>query len=275
MDDFLTSVGLQSKMNFGYKIGDPVWKRYYNIMTWGNPNFVAIKSINPDANGELIGEAWETAGRAVNKPDLFKKLQQLRAETKAISLASTVAFSRKPKGISVWDFDDTLAQTKSNVLYTLPDGTKGKIDATQFALQSADLEAIGAKFDFSEFSKVMKGKRGPMFEKAVKRNKKFGNENVFILTARPQNAAPAIHAFLKGIGLDIRLDNIVGLEDGTAKAKADWMITKIADGYNDFYFADDAIKNVKAVIQVASRKQWNLVALNVNGLIAWIKHFIT
>ena len=250
MDDFLTSVGLQSKMNFGYKIGDPVWKRYYNIMTWGNPNFVAIKSINPDANGELIGEAWETAGRAVNKPDLFKKLQQLRAETKAISLASTVAFSRKPKGISVWDFDDTLAQTKSNVLYTLPDGTKGKIDATQFALQSADLEAIGAKFDFSEFSKVMKGKRGPMFEKAVKRNKKFGNENVFILTARPQNAAPAIHAFLKGIGLDIRLDNIVGLEDGTAKAKADWMITKIADGYNDFYFADDAIKNVKAVKQI-------------------------
>jgi len=181
---------------------------------------------------------------------LFKKLQQLRAETKAISLASTVAFSRKPKGISVWDFDDTLAQTKSNVLYTLPDGTKGKIDATQFALQSADLEAIGAKFDFSEFSKVMKGKRGPMFEKAVKRNKKFGNENVFILTARPQNAAPAIHAFLKGIGLDIRLDNIVGLEDGTAKAKADWMITKIADGYNDFYFADDAIKNVKAVKQI-------------------------
>jgi len=250
MDNFLTKVGLQSKMNLGYKVGDPVWKRYYNIRTWGNPNFVAIKSINPDANGEIIGEAWETAGKAVNKPELFKKLQQLRAETKAISLASTVAFSKKPKGISVWDFDDTLAQTKSNVLYTLPDGTKGKIDATQFALQSADLEAIGAKFDFSEFSKVMKGKRGPMFDKAVKRNNKFGNENVFILTARPQNAAPAIHTFLKGIGLDIRLDNIVGLEDGTAKAKADWMITKIADGYNDFYFADDAIKNVKAVKEV-------------------------
>ena len=250
MDDFLTSVGLQSKMNLGYKIGDPVWKRYYNIRTWGNPNFVAIKSINPDASSELVGEAWEIAGKAVNKPELFKELQQFRAETKAVSKASTVANSKVPKGISVWDFDDTLAQTKSNVLYTLPDGTKGKIDATQFALQSADLEAIGAKFDFSEFSKVMKGKRGPMFEKAVKRNKKFGNENVFILTARPQDAAPAIHTFLKGIGLDIRLENIVGLSDGTAKAKADWMITKIADGYNDFYFADDAIKNVKAVKQI-------------------------
>ena len=29
------------------------------------------------------------------------------------------------------------------------------------------------------------------------------------------------------------------------------------------------------LIQVSQRKQWNLVALNINGLIAWIKHFIT
>ena len=28
------------------------------------------------------------------------------------------------------------------------------------------------------------------------------------------------------------------------------------------------------IIQVAARKQWNLVALNVNGLIAWTKHLI-
>ena len=28
------------------------------------------------------------------------------------------------------------------------------------------------------------------------------------------------------------------------------------------------------IVQVASRKQWNLVALNFNGLIAWINHFI-
>ena len=28
------------------------------------------------------------------------------------------------------------------------------------------------------------------------------------------------------------------------------------------------------LVQVASRKQWNLVALNINGLVAWIKHLI-
>ena len=29
------------------------------------------------------------------------------------------------------------------------------------------------------------------------------------------------------------------------------------------------------IVQTSSRKQWNLVALNVNGLIAWIIHLIT
>ena len=31
---------------------------------------------------------------------------------------------------------------------------------------------------------------------------------------------------------------------------------------------------VCVVIHTSSRKQWNLVALNINGLIAWITHFI-
>jgi hypothetical protein len=154
------------------------------------------------------------------------------------------------KGISVWDFDDTLATTKSNVLYTMPDGAKGKIDATEFALNSEALAAQGAEFDFSEFSKVMKGAKGPMFDKAIARNKKFGNSNVYILTARPANSKYAIHEFLKGIGLDIKLENIFGLGDGTAIAKAKWVVGKVAEGYNDFYFADDAYKNVKAVQEV-------------------------
>lgn len=31
---------------------------------------------------------------------------------------------------------------------------------------------------------------------------------------------------------------------------------------------------VCVIVQTSSRKQWNLVALNINGLIAWITHFI-
>jgi hypothetical protein len=32
---------------------------------------------------------------------------------------------------------------------------------------------------------------------------------------------------------------------------------------------------ILVVIQTSSRKQWNLVALNINGLIAWLIHLIT
>jgi hypothetical protein len=162
-----------------------------------------------------------------------------------------IRFSRNAdapnKGISIWDFDDTLATTKSNVLYTMPDGTEGTLTAEQFAKRGEDLLQEGAEFDFSEFEKVTKGAKGPMFEKAVARNRKFGNDNVFILTARTQSAAKPIHQFLKAIGLDIPLNNIVGLGNSTPEAKARWVVGKAAEGYNDFYFADDAYKNVKAV----------------------------
>ncbi|MDC1435097.1 hypothetical protein N8094_00245, partial [Flavobacteriaceae bacterium] len=155
--------------------------------------------------------------------------------------------NKKPKGISVFDFDDTLARTKSNVLYTMPDGTKGKLNATEFAKKSEALEAKGAEFDFSEFSKVVKGELGPLFSEAQKKEGKYTNKDIFVLTARPSNSAMAIYKFLKSEGLEIPIDNIVGLGDGAAKAKAAWMVDKVSEGYNDFYFADDAIKNVEAV----------------------------
>jgi hypothetical protein len=171
-------------------------------------------------------------------------LVKVQTEEKAISNGKK---SLGLKGISVWDFDDTLATSKSMIGVTLPGKKTYKIDAEQFAKQSEALTKKGAAFDFGEFSKVMQGAKGPMFEKAIARNKKFGNSNVYILTARPANSAKAIHEFLKGIGLDIKLENIFGLADGRPQAKADWVISKVAEGYNDFYFADDVYKNVKAV----------------------------
>ena len=166
-------------------------------------------------------------------------------------LDNAVMFSRsannESKGITVLDFDDTLATTESLVRFTRPDGTTGTLNAEQYASTYETLLSKGYKFDFSEFNKVVKGKIAPLFQKALKLQNKFGPENMFVLTARPPAAANAIHKFLKANGLNIPLKNITGLANSTADAKALWIADKVGEGYNDFYFADDALQNVKAV----------------------------
>ena len=154
---------------------------------------------------------------------------------------------KQSRGITVLDFDDTLATTKSLVKFTRPDGTTGTLNAEEYASTYEDLLDQGYTFDFSDFNKVVKGKLAPLFQKALKLQKKFGPENMFILTARPSAAQKAIYDFLKANGLNIPLKNITGLGNSTAEAKALWIADKVAEGYNDFYFADDALQNVQAV----------------------------
>ena len=129
----------------------------------------------------------------------------------------------------------------------------GKIDAARFAEEASILEKEGAEFDFREFSKVVDGKEGPLLGVAKKIAEKRGTDDVFVLTARPADAALPIKEFLASMGLDIPLANITGLGDGTPQAKAGWIMGKAAEGYNDFYFADDHTGNVKAVKDVLSQ----------------------
>ena len=67
---------------------------------------------------------------------------------KAASLDEALRNARNPnapvKKIRVFDFDDTLARTKSNVLYTMPDGTTGKLTAEEFAQRGDQMLAEGA-----------------------------------------------------------------------------------------------------------------------------------
>ena len=161
------------------------------------------------------------------------------------------ALNTPKKGISVFDFDDTLAKTKEKVIVNKADGTTIEISAAKFAEQASELQENGATFNFDNFENVGKGtQKGPLADLALRRQGKFGSKDIFVLTARPQIAATDIKTFLDGIGLNLPLENITGLEDGSPQAKATWVISKTAEGYNDFYFADDAIKNVKAVKEI-------------------------
>ena len=193
--------------------------------------------------GPLERETYDTAARRTELENKAKSENSNQAFNQAMERTADTP----RKGISVLDFDDTLARTKSNVLYTMPNGKTGKLTAEQFAKEGDKMSSEGAEWDFSEFSQVIDGKKGPLFEKTKDIVSKFGNENVFILTARPANSKFAIHEFLGGLGLDIPLQNITGLADSSPQAKGDWITGKAAEGYNDFFFADDHVKNVTSV----------------------------
>ena len=262
----------------GWKITDNIWARYFNINVGLNGG-----GINPSdlklAKGKSVYDVHNITSTGV-KVDAKMKESRSKANNLDVDLVPDIIAYNKPvttqtlinaliktdkslnnarkldqpvKKIRVFDFDDTLARTKSNVLYTMPDGTTGAIDAATFAKEAGNMEAEGAQWDFSEFSKVMQGSKGPLLDVAKIIADKRGTKDVFVLTARPANAAGPIKEFLASMGLDIPLANITGLGDGTPQAKAGWIMGKAAEGYNDFYFADDHTGNVKAVKDVLSQ----------------------
>ena len=260
MDDVITETGLGQTMLASYKPGDQTWwERMYNIFTFGRMPY-AIESLRNPEN--KIGEEWQEYFQDHKGPLIKPDAQQTvkfnnKADIAMAKARNSIKWSENIKGISVFDFDDTLAKTKEKVIVHMPYYAPGstteatmELTPAEFALEAERLEKLGASFDFSQFENVIGAKKGPLADLALKRQGKFGSGDIFILTARPQSAAPGIKTFLDGIGLNISLKNIIGLEKGTPKAKADWIITKAAEGYNDFYFADDVLKNVKAVKNV-------------------------
>ena len=159
--------------------------------------------------------------------------------------------SKKSRGMTTADFDDTM-RVKGNefVIAKGPQGRKIKLSSEEFPIKGPQLVKEGYTFDFSDFINVKGGMEGPFFSKFKERLEKFGPENMFILTARPAESATAIHEWLKTKDIKIPLKNITGLANSTGEAKAMWMLQKFSEGYNDMFFIDDALPNVKAVKKV-------------------------
>ena len=214
-----------------------------------------IKAYEPIAALELKSSKknTKTYGGKVN-PEMTIADQLTILGTYDQAARKARALDAPKKGISVFDFDDTLAKTKEKVIVNKKDGSTVEISAAKFAETAGELETDGATFDFSNFEGVAKGtKKGPLADLALRRQDKFGSKDIFVLTARPQASATAIKTFLDGIGLNLPLSNITGLANGSPAAKGNWVAGKAALGYNDFYFADDAYKNVEAVQEVLSQ----------------------
>jgi predicted kinase len=163
------------------------------------------------------------------------------------------------QGASVFDFDGTLEEGGRNIIVATNSktGEVVKVSSHDFHNRVEELIAGGFEFNFDDFVNVKESKKGPMFQKLLNQVKKYGVENIHILTARQPGAALAIQMWLEQNGVSLLPENITGLgvlgPDGkpitvTGKDKADWIESNlILNGFNDIYFVDDGKKIVDAV----------------------------
>ena len=194
-------------------------------------------------NIEVAKEA-SMASKDLSRSEIINELNK---RDKAFRLANER--NKTIKKARVFDFDDTIARSKSKV-FAERDGKRKTLTAEDFAKQGEKLISEGWKMDFTDFNKVVEGKKGPLFDLIKTMKEAPGDRDIFILTARAPESQKAIYEFMKAMGVEIPLENITGLGRSEGKAKADWIVDKASEGYNDFYFADDAKSNVKAVRDV-------------------------
>ena len=154
------------------------------------------------------------------------------------------------KKLRVFDFDDTLVQTNSNIYIKHKDGKESKLTPGEYAVyEPKDSD----KFDFSDFEKVKQPQEIKGVTRLLKNIVRVGGSEIVILTARA--AYKPIKKYLSDIGLkDIF---VVALADANPQKKADWIENKIKDGVNDVFFIDDSHKNVSAV-KALSKKYPNI-----------------
>ena len=258
VDDILFFEGLGSDMGLKHEVGkDPFETRYKEILK-------TMQILKTD--GEVIGNFTSRYSETNNNPktqefnsNLVNSSKVMNSETNQNSgisvieaeiLDKALAIARDPnapvKKIRVFDFDDTLARSDSKV-FAIKGDERIEMSAEKFANEGASMLENGFTFDFSDFNVVKDGKPGPMLEVAKKIQNARGTEDLFVLTARAPESQPAIKQFLESVGLDVPLENITGLGKSSEFAKSSWIVNKAAEGYNDFYFTDDAIQNVEAV----------------------------
>ena len=225
-------------------------KKINNTIDAFNRQAELIKKQNKEIQADLEKRGYKfskTGDVQGQTPAQMIKIIQADLEAKGYTFVDM-----DKKGMSTFDFDETLIIDGENfVVATNPlTGQEIEISSAEWPTRGPELTEAGYEMNFDDFVNVRGGVDGPLLQKMKNQIKKYGAENVFVLTARPQSADIAIHEWLKSKGVNIPFKNITGLADSRGQAKADWMLEKFSEGYNDMYFVDDALQNVEAVKEV-------------------------
>lgn len=145
------------------------------------------------------------------------------------------------KKLRVFDMDDTLIKTNSHIYVTHQNGNVSKLTPGEYAVYKP---RKGDEFDYSEFDTLQNPKEIKAITKILKDMVNAGGDRgVYILTARSK--AKPLSRYLKDIG--VRNVEVIALNSSNPEHKADWLEDKVKkDGYDDVFFIDDSLDNVKA-----------------------------
>jgi hypothetical protein len=243
----LKAAGRQTSMGKGWTVFDNWYDRYFDkeVAKQGGIDPKGIQSLDGRTFDQVYNVNIEGAAAITlpigDKASISQGISNVRP---------VLQYSKESRGMSTFDFDETLIIDGENFVTATKDGDVVKIPSDKWPIDGPKLAEEGYSFDFSDFANVRGGKEGPLLQKMKNQIKKYGPSNVFVLTARQQEAAEPIHKWLKSQGINIPIENITGLGKSEGDAKAQWFIDKYAEGYNDMYFVDDALPNVEAVKHV-------------------------
>ena len=258
MDKAIKTAGLQSFIDGKYQAGNPVldlgWSsRLFNGLVKFDPRLRPILVVSGKDAGKVIGNDYVLPQHRINAENTIQpnmsalEFNKTKVLNKAVLASRAINHKTESRGMSAFDFDETLIDKGENTIIATKGDSVVEITSGNWPLEGPKYAAEGYEFDFSDFINVKGGVEGPLMQKFRNRIEKYGIENNYILTARPQEAAPAIKAWLETQGINMPIENITGLGDSTGEAKALWIANKFAEGYNDIYFVDDALPNVEAV----------------------------
>ena len=160
------------------------------------------------------------------------------------------------KTLHVYDFDDTLVKTKSDVIVQRADGSNYKLDSHAFATHKLK---PGEKYDFANFDKIIDTSL-PIMRNIQQIKKSLANPSIktTILTAR-RIAFPIMKHLRDSYGINTY---VVGTGSSDPEKKADWIEKQINRGYTNIKFMDDSLANLDAVQNRLQDKNVKLTLIN-------------
>ncbi len=148
---------------------------------------------------------------------------------------------------AVFDFDETLALTNSEIHVVDDEGKK--IKSLSPAKYAVYIPEPGEEFDFSEFDIVKDGQPTQLVS-VLRDVAACGTTAAAILTARGPNAQDPIRQFFADMGIKLQIIDTVNTSDPQAKARK---IKGYLRDYNPrvIHFFEDSPKNLEAVKKMA------------------------